>query len=332
MQNSMQHPEILLCFSGPVELLLVQIPFPNYSVSCLPTLMPTAISPWPHLFLVPGLGWLLLSRAQCRVPAQGWWPCLEPSLVSCGPCQGQLEGIREPPVLPVAPRSWALNLHYIDRGFLGGSRGAGAGMDNPSLHPGSATPLHVLAALPHFRAVPPPHPTASHPHRPCPEGPGPAINQLGLPLPLPCATTRTAGLTDFPCPPRTALSPGWIRSLDVLLPRGTRDGAGAERDWLGTVRGTGHRGNQAPLCWHLLGCRAHPGSSLGIPMLVDPPRLPVGLRRCRDPLGRAPGAADFLSSCHDPGFDSFRLLPALPPSSISSASVTALWQLNSMEP
>lgn len=30
----MQHPEILICFSRPVELFLLQIPFPNYP--CFP--------------------------------------------------------------------------------------------------------------------------------------------------------------------------------------------------------------------------------------------------------------------------------------------------------
>lgn len=196
------------------------------------------------------------------------------------------------------------------------------------LHPGSAAPLHVLTALPHFRAVPPPHPQRHIRAVPCPQGPGPAINQPGLPLPQPCATAGAAGLPDFPVHPPLPFAQRWIRSCSpgVLLLRGTRDGAG--REWLGTRHGR----NEASLCWHLLGRGGTSCPSLGIPVLVDPPRLPVGLRRCRDPLGRAPGAADFLSSCHVPGFDSFRLLPALPPSSISSASVTALWQLNSMEP
>lgn len=151
----MQHPEILLCFSGSVELLLVQIPFPAIPFCVCLFWLPTASSPWPHLFLVPGLGWLLLSHGQCRVPAQGWWPCLEPSLVSRGTCHGQLEGIREPPVLPVAPRSWAVNLHYIDRGFLGGSRGAGAGMDIPlsipaAPHPCTSLPRSHISELCHL--------------------------------------------------------------------------------------------------------------------------------------------------------------------------------------
>lgn len=205
---------------------------------------------------------------------------------------------------------------------------------HPSLHPGSAAPLHVLTALPHFRAVPPPHPTASHPRRPLSRGARPC-HQPGAAAAPPCAPAppEQPGCQIFPVQPPLPLARGGYGAAARMCPgAGTRDGACAERECLGTVRGTGHGGNEAPLCQHLLSYRGTSWLCPGIPALVDPPRLPVGLRRCRDPLGRAPGAADFLSSCHVPGFDSFRLLPALPPSSISSASVTALWQLNSMEP
>lgn len=133
---------------------------------------------------------------QCSVPAQGWWPCPEPPQVSPGTCHGQPEGIGEPPVLPVAPGSWAVNLHYIDRGFLGGSRGAGAGMAIPLSIPAAPRPCtssprshiselcHLHIPQRHIRAVP------------CPEGP--AINQ-GLPLPHPVPrhrrSSRAAGFS-----------------------------------------------------------------------------------------------------------------------------------------
>lgn len=175
---------------------------------------------------------------------------MESSLVSPGTCCGQPEGTGEPTVLP--PGSWAVSLHYTDTGFL-------CRDGHPSLHPGSAAPQRALTALPHFRAVPPPHPTASHLRHPCPQGPGPAINQPGLPLPHPFATAppEQPGCRIFPVHPPLPLAERWIRtwSPDVVPVRGTQDGAWAEREWLGTVRGTGHGGSEAPLCRHLLGCR-----------------------------------------------------------------------------
>lgn len=133
---------------------------------------------------------------QCSVPAQGWWPCPEPPQVSPGTCHGQPEGIGEPPVLPVAPGSWAVNLHYIDRGFLGGSRGAGAGMAIPlsipaAPRPCTSSPRSHISELCHLHI----HSVTSAPS-PVPRGP--AINQ-GLPLPHPVPrhrrSSRAAGFS-----------------------------------------------------------------------------------------------------------------------------------------
>lgn len=217
-----------------------------------------------------------------------------------------------------------MNLHYINIGFLGGSRGAGAGMDIPLSIPAvplpcMSSPRSHISELCHLHI----HSVTSAPS--CPEGPGPAINQLGQPLPHPCGTAlpEQPGCWIFPVHPPLPLAKRriWSWSPDVFLLRGTRDGAWAKLEWLGTMWGS-----RPPCAGISSAAEAHPGS---IPTLVDPPWLLVGLW---DPLGHAPGAADFLSSCHVLGFDSFHLLPALPPSSISLASVTALWQLNSMEP
>lgn len=187
-------------------------------------------------------------------PCPGVVACLGPSLVSPATCWEH----RGPPVVPVAPGSWAVNLHYIDTGFLGGSGGARAGMDIP-LHPGSTAPQHVLTALPHFRAVPPPHPTASHPRRPLSPGARPCHQPAGAAAapPLCHGTAGAAACRIFPVRSPLPLAERWIRtwSPDVVPVRGTRDGAWAEREWLGTVWGTGHGGSEAPLCRHLLGCR-----------------------------------------------------------------------------
>lgn len=59
----MQHPEILLCFSGPMELFPVQIPFPAIRFLFDYFSCQLAAHPGPHLLLVPGLGRLLLSCA-----------------------------------------------------------------------------------------------------------------------------------------------------------------------------------------------------------------------------------------------------------------------------
>lgn len=152
-----------------------------------------------------------------------------------------------------------MNLHYTDRGFLGGSGGAGAGMHIPLsipavLHPSASSPRSHISELCHLH-IPQRHIRAV----PCPQGPGPAINQPGLPLPHLCATAllEQPGCRVFPVHPPLPLAERWIRtwSPDVVLVRGTRDGAWAKREWLGTVRGTGHGGSEAPMCWHLLGCR-----------------------------------------------------------------------------
>lgn len=73
----MQHPELLLCFSGPVGLLLVQIPFPAVfcCLFCQLTMAPSLLGAWA-----------------------GVAPGTIPGAISSVTC-GQLEGFREPPVL-----------------------------------------------------------------------------------------------------------------------------------------------------------------------------------------------------------------------------------------
>lgn len=172
-------------------------------------------------------------------PCPGVVACLGPSLVSPATCWEH----RGPPVVPVAPGSWAVNLHYIDTGFLGGSGGARAGMDIP-LHPGSTAPQHVLTALPHFRAVPPPHPTVSHPRRTLSPGARPCHQPAGAAAapPLCHGTAGAAGLPDFPCPLSTAVS----REVDTDLEPGCGPGAGHTGWGLGRAGMVGHRvGNWA---------------------------------------------------------------------------------------
>lgn len=126
------------------------------------------------------------------------------------------------------------------------------GHPSPSLspsHPGSTAPCtssprshiselcHLHIPQRHIRAVP------------CPEGPGPAINQPGLPLPHPCATPGAAELPDFPCPPSTALSP----EVDAELQPGCAPVQGA---------GLGPSGN----AWE-------PGTEGASPSVLAPPRL-----------------------------------------------------------
>lgn len=318
----MQHLEILLCFSGPVELLLVQIPFPT--VFCLPILVANC-----RLTVAPSLlgAWAGVASQLC--PPQCRVPC--PRVVAVpGAISGDMWHLPQAagrhqgaPSSPSCSRELGCEPALYRQRVLGRFQRCWSRDGHPSLHPGSTAPLHVLTALPHFRAAPPPHPQCHI--RACPEGPVPAINQPGLPLPHPCGTAlpEQPSCRIFPVHPPLPLAKRWIRSWspDVLLVRSMRDGAWAEREWLGTMWGL-----RPPCAGISSAAGAHPGSIL---TLADPPWLLVGLW---DPLGYAPGAADFLCLCHVPGFDSFHLLPALPPSSISSASVTALWQLNSMEP
>lgn len=75
MQNSVQHPEILLCFFRPVELLLVQISFPTIPIFSFPVLVASC-----QLTMAPSLlgAWAEVAPPQpcppqCRGPAQGWW-------------------------------------------------------------------------------------------------------------------------------------------------------------------------------------------------------------------------------------------------------------------
>lgn len=162
--------------------------------------LPAASSPWPHLCLVPGLGWLLLSRAHLGAISSVTWHLPWAA--------GRHRGA---PSSPSCSRELGCEPAFYRQRVPAGSGGAGGG--HPSLHPGSTAPQRVLTALPHFRAVPPPHPTVSHPRRPlCPQGPGRAISQPGLPLPLPCATAPP----DFPCPLSTAIS----REVDTELEPG----------------------------------------------------------------------------------------------------------------
>lgn len=258
MQNSMQHPEILLHFSGPVELLLVQIPFPAIPVFYLPVLVSIC-----QLTMAPSL---LGARAGVAPPQPGPCPGLVAVPGATSAVTWQPEGTGAPPVLPVAAGSWAVNLHYMDRGFLGGSRGAGAGMDaHPSLSlsiPAAPRPC-ASSPLPHFRAVPPPHPTAPHPRpapargaRPCHHPPG---DVAARPLRVP-APPEQPGCRVFPvrlrCP---------YRELDTGPEPGCAPGAGTQDSWAEReCSGSGHGGSEAPLCRPLL------GSSLGIPAPAVP--------------------------------------------------------------
>lgn len=85
MQNSMQHPEILLCFFRPVELLLVQISFPMIPIFCPPilvancqlTVAPSLLGAWagvappqpcpPQCRALPRGGGLAWSHLQCHL-------------------------------------------------------------------------------------------------------------------------------------------------------------------------------------------------------------------------------------------------------------------------
>lgn len=157
-----------------------------------------------------------------------------------------------------------MNLHYISRGFLGGSRGAGAGMDIlPSIpaapRPCTSSPRSHISELCHLR-IPQRHIRAvpSRGAWPCHQPAGAAAAP-----PLCHGTSGAAGLPDFPCPPSTALS----QEVDAELEPGCAPDEGhtgwgwAEREWLGIVWGTGHGGNEAPLCWHLLSCRGTSSAS-----------------------------------------------------------------------
>lgn len=129
---------------------------------------------------------------------------------------------------------------------------------HPSLHPGSAAPQRVLTALPHFRAVPPPHPTASHPCRPLSPGTRPCHQPAGAAAapPLCHGTAGAAGLPGFPCPPSTAVS----REVDTDLEPRCGPGAGHTGWGLGRAGMVGHRaGNRA---WRERG-----------PYVPAPPRL-----------------------------------------------------------
>lgn len=203
MQNSMQDPEILLCFSGPVGLLLVQIPFPAIPVSWLPILPAHhgLISSWC-------LSWGGFSSVQGPCPGVVAIPGAISSVMwHLSWAAGRLQELGL--VLPVASRSWAVNLHYIDRGFLGGSRGAGAGMDIP-LHPS----LHPIPAAPHparphraptFQscATSTSHSVTSAPS-PVPRGPALPSTSRGCrcPTPVPPPEHRAAGfsLSTLHCP------------------------------------------------------------------------------------------------------------------------------------
>lgn len=92
----------------------MEVPFPTpyfLVANCQLTVAPSLLGAWA------GVAPPQPFPPRCRVPAQGWWPCLEPSAVSPGTSQGQPEGFGKPSVLPVTPRSSAVNLHCIDRGF-----------------------------------------------------------------------------------------------------------------------------------------------------------------------------------------------------------------------
>lgn len=144
-----------------------------------------------------------------------------------------------------------MNLHYISRGFLGGSRGAGAGMDIlPSIpaapRPCTSSPRSHISELCHLR-IPQRHIRAV----PCPGGPGPAINQPGLPPPRPCAMgpLEQPGCPIFPVHPPLPLAKRWMQSWspDVLLMRGTRDGVGPSGNGWASCGEPGTEGTR-PLC------------------------------------------------------------------------------------
>lgn len=209
-------------------------------------------SPWPHLFLVPELGWLLLSAGSLPRGGGHPWSHLQCHVaLVVGSWKASGTGTSSPSCFQELGCEPALYRQRVPGRFQ--RCWSRDGHPSPSLspsHPGSATPCtssprshiselcHLHIPQRHIRAVP------------CPEGPGPAINQPGLPLPHPCATPGAPGCRIFPVHPPLPLAQRWMRSCSrVCSCAGHR--AGAEREWLGT----GHGGNEAPLCWHLLGFR-----------------------------------------------------------------------------
>lgn len=162
MCNSMQHPEILIHFSRPTELLLLQIPFPSYPHLPVANRKPTVAR---SLLGSPGRGWLA--------------PLQQPPRFYTGQCQGSLPpgggrahrshlrchrhawhfpmGSRELPGVPLAhgSRAVACESALYQQRVRGGCRslrcplgggmefgGAGAGAGPPSLPaaPRTSTP------------------------------------------------------------------------------------------------------------------------------------------------------------------------------------------------
>lgn len=172
MCNSMQHPEILIHFSRPTELLLLQIPFPSYPHLPVANRKPTVAR---SLLGSPGRGWLA--------------PLQQPPRFYTGQCQGSLPpgggrahrshlrchrhawhfpvGSRELPGVPLAhgSRAVACESALYQQRVRGGCRslccpwGGGwnlevleQGLVLPPSRPHRA-PAHPHRALPHFRAV-----------------------------------------------------------------------------------------------------------------------------------------------------------------------------------